>query len=185
MVTGKVAPVTVNPDPVTVAALTVKAAEPEEVNMSDWVAGEPKTTFPNGRLFELMLSVGVAEGFNCSAKVFETPPEVAVNVDGCTELTELMVAKKAALVALAGTMTAEGRVTAALLLVRPMLIPPLGAGPLNVTLHVSLPAPVIDPLLQESAVSAAVAAPVPLMFTTMFPSEESLERVNTPVNELA
>ena len=58
---------------------------------------------------------------------------------------------KPALVALAGTVTEAGTVTAALLLDRLTLNPPLGADLLSVTVHASVPAPVIDEFAQEKA----------------------------------
>jgi len=68
-----------------------------------------------------------------------------------------------AVVAFAGTVTVAGTVTAALLLARLTLRPPLGAAADSVTVHASDPDPVMDPLLQESTFNAAGAAvPVPL-----------------------
>ncbi|MFZ0745994.1 MAG: hypothetical protein WAM85_16405 [Terracidiphilus sp.] len=52
------------------------------------------------------------------------------------------------LVALAGTVTEAGTATAALLLARLTLTPPLPAAALSATVQESLPAPVIVPLLQ-------------------------------------
>jgi hypothetical protein len=91
-------------------------------------------------------------------------------------------------VALAGTVTVAGSVTAALLLDKLTLIPPLGAVALSVTVQASVPIPVMDALLQESALSVAVpaadvvVAPVPLRLTVAVPSvEELLEMVSFPV----
>ena len=68
-----------------------------------------------------------------------------------------------AVVAFAGTVTVAGTVTAALLLDRLTLSPPLGAAALSLTVQASVPDPVMDPPLQESAFNAAGAAvPVPL-----------------------
>ncbi len=57
---GKLAPETVKPVPVTVAALTVTEAVPEEVKVTDCVAGEFRTTSPKATLVALTLSVEVA-----------------------------------------------------------------------------------------------------------------------------
>jgi hypothetical protein len=87
---------------------------------------------------------------------------------------------KPALVALAGTTTVAGTVTDALLLVTDTLKPPLPAGPLRVTVQASVPAPVIDALLQDSALNpAATAVPVPVRPITAVPLvDELLEMVS-------
>lgn len=77
-----------------------------------------------------------------------------------------------ALVALAGTVTVLGTVTAELLLDRFTINPPLGAAAVSVTGHASVPDPIIVPLLQYSALNAAVlvpVVPVPLRLTTDWP----------------
>jgi hypothetical protein len=68
-----------------------------------------------------------------------------------------------------------GTVTAALLLVTATLKPPLPAGPLSVTVQASLPAPVIDALLQDNALNpAATAVPVPVRPITAVPLVEEV-----------
>jgi hypothetical protein len=80
-----------------------------------------------------------------------------------------------ALVALAGTVTVAGTVTAVLLLDRLTLRPPLAAAAFSVTVQASLPAPVIDALPQDSALNAAAAvAPVPLSPMANVPLVEAL-----------
>ena len=80
-----------------------------------------------------------------------------------------------ALVAFAGTVTVLGTVTAELLLDRFTLSPPLGAAAVSVTVHASVPDPVMVPLLQYSALSAVGAAvPVPLRLITAVPLVEEL-----------
>ena len=80
-----------------------------------------------------------------------------------------------ALVALAGTTTVAGTVTAALPLVKPTLKPPLPATALSVTVQVSLPEPVIDALLQVSPLKAPDAAvPVPVRLITAVPLVDEL-----------
>ena len=59
-VTGYVAPVTVKPAPVKLAALTVTGEVPEEVRVNACVVGLPTGTEPKPRLAELTVSCGVA-----------------------------------------------------------------------------------------------------------------------------
>lgn len=185
-VTGNVTPDIVKPVPVRVAALTVTGELPEEVSVKDWVAGALTTTLPKATLVELMLRVGMA-AVNCRAKVFETPPALAVSVAACEVLNDETVAVKLALAALAGTVTVAGTTTAALLLDRPTASPPLPDGEVSVTVQASVPGPVIDALLQVSALNApATVVPVPLrLIAAVGLVEELLETVSMPVNELA
>ena len=85
-----------------------------------------------------------------------------------------------ALVAPAGTFTELGTVTAELLLDRLTVSPPLGAEVVSATVQASVPDPVMAPLLQDSALSAAGAGiPVPLRLSTAaLPVEELLLMVN-------
>ena len=103
----------------------------------------------------------------------DSVPEVAIRVAICAVATEATVAEKAALVAFAGTVTVAGRTTAALLLERLTLRPPLPAAALRVTVQASVPDPIIAPLAQESALSVpgmtgvpGAAVPVPLRLIT-------------------
>lgn len=125
------------------------------------------TTLPKATLVALMLSAGVT-AFNCSVKLFETPPAVAVRVATWLELTDITVAVNGTLLALAGTVTVAGTVTAALLLDRLTLSPPLGAAAFSAAVQASVPDPVMDPLLQESALKAGglLVVPVPLRLIT-------------------
>lgn len=90
-----------------------------------------------------------------------------------------------ALVAFAGTITVLGTVTAELLLERFTVSPSPGAAAVSVTVHASVPDPVMAPLLQYSALSAAVpvpVVPVPLsVITGVALVEELLAIVNCPV----
>jgi hypothetical protein len=123
----------------------------------------------------------------------ESVPEVAVKVVACVLVTDAIFAEKAALMALAGTVTVAGRVTAASLLERLTLSPPLPAAALRVTVQASVPEPVIEPLAQESAltVPGAVGAtgpavPVPLrLITADGLVAELLTKVSCPVTALA
>jgi hypothetical protein len=169
-----VTPDIVKPVPLNAAELMVTGAVPVEVNVTGNVEAVFTVTLPNARLAGLMVNVGTA-AFNCSAKVLETPPALAVRVTACPVVTEDTVAVNPALVALAGTTTVAGTVTAALLLTRETLKPLLPAGPLSVTVQASLPAPVIDALLQESALNTPdTAVPVPVSPITVVPLVEEV-----------
>ena len=178
-VTGKVAPDIVKPVPLNAAELMVTGPVPVEVNVTGSVDAVFTVTLPNAKLAGLMVNVGTA-AFNCRPKVRETPPALAVRVTACAVDTDDTVAVKPALVALAGTTTVAGTVTDALLLVTDTLKPPLPAGPLRVTVQASVPAPVIDALLQDSALNpAATAVPVPVRPITAVPLvDELLEMVS-------
>ena len=110
----------------------------------------------------------------------ETLPALAVSVTASAVVTDDTVAVNPALLALAGTTTVAGTVTAPLLLVRPTLRPPLPAAAVSVTVQASLPDPVIDALLQDNALSAAgTAVPVPVRLITAVPLvDEVLWMVN-------
>ena len=128
------------PVPLSVAELMVTGAVPVELNVTGSVDDVFTVTLPNARLAGLTVNVGTA-AFSCKAKLLETLPALAVRVTACAVVTEDTVAVNTALLALAGTTTVAGTVTAALLLVRPTLKPPLPAAVVSVTVHASLPAP--------------------------------------------
>lgn len=136
-------------------------------------------TLPKGRLELLIFNVG-NDAPNCTANVLATPPALAVSVTACAVLTDEMVAVKLALVAPAGTVTDAGTVTAELLLARPTAIPPPAAAAFSVTVQLSVPAVVIDPLLQLNALSTGT--PVPLKLTEVeVPEVELLVSSSAPV----
>jgi len=114
------------------------------------------------------LNEGVAAP-TCNAKLLETAPAEAVIVTAWFVLTCDTLAVNAALVALAGTVTDEGTETATLLLDRLTTVPPLGATPLRDTVHASVPDPVTDALLHDSALNVETvllaASPLPCSFT--------------------
>ena len=160
----------------------VTAALPVELNVTVLVATVFSATRPNEMLVVLSVRVGV-EGPSWILKVFETPPAVAVNVAVCAALTVDTVVVNPMLDAFAGTVTVAGTATAALLLERFTVIPPLTAFELSATVQASVPAPVIDPLLQESAFNAGVpcATPVPLRpISAVALTDESLTIINWP-----
>ena len=172
------APETVKPVPVRVAALTVTAAVPVEDRVRDWVVAVFTFTLPKDKLDELTLSVGV-EAPSDRAKVCVTLLAVAVRVAVCAVLTEETVAVKLAVVAPAATVTEAGTVTDELLLARLTAKPPLGAAAFRVTVQLSVPDPVNDPLVQLSPLSTGTA--VPLSATAVVvPVDELLVKVSVP-----
>ena len=139
----------------------VTESNPVEVSVTGSVDDVFTVTSPNARLAGLMVNCEpAAAAFSCKAKVLETLPALAVRVTACAVVTEDTVAVNPALVALAGTTTVAGTATAALLLARLTLKPALPAATARVTVQLSLPDPVIDALLQESAPNAAEEAGV-------------------------
>ena len=78
-VSGNVAPEKENPVPEMDDELTVTGAVPDEVSVSDWVAGEFRFTSPNAMLVALMVSAGTA-ALSCRANVSETLFALAVSV---------------------------------------------------------------------------------------------------------
>jgi hypothetical protein len=81
----------------------------------------------------------------------------------------------------APTVTDAGTATAELLLARPTANPPLAAATFSVTVQLSVPAPVIDALLQLKPLNAGV--PEPLRLTTVeVPLDELLVKVNEPAS---
>src|ERR1700677_57847 len=90
-----------------------------------------------------------------------------------------MVAVKLAVVAPAATVTLAGTLTTESLLVRLTAKPPLAAGVFNVTVQLSVPAALIDPLAQLNPLSPDMPLPLRLI-TVDAPLEELLARVNEP-----
>lgn len=178
-VTGNAAPGIVNPVPVTDPALMVMGAVPLEVIVTDCVASVFNVTVPKETLLPPNVSVGVV-AFSVRAKVFETPPDVAVSVADWFVLTAAAVAVKPALVAPAAIVTEAGTVTELLLLDKLTTVA-LVAAAVNVTVQVSVPAPVSNPLLQETALSVAGACPVPLRLIVALPPEALLLIVTDPL----
>ena len=146
------APDIVKPAPVKATELMVTGAVPLEVKVTDFVIGVFNAPLPKARAAVLTLKVGV-QAFNCKAKLLLTEFAEAVRVAVWAEVTAEMPAANVVLVVLAGTVTEVGTTTAALLLDKLTLRPPLGAAELSVTVQASDAAPVMDALLHESAVS--------------------------------
>jgi hypothetical protein len=86
------------------------------------------------------------------------------------DVTAVAVAVKNAPIPPAGTVTVAGTLNAVLLLDRFTVKPPAGATAVSVTVHASLPAPVIVALWQNRELSVpAAASPVPLRLTSAVP----------------
>jgi hypothetical protein len=159
-VTGVVIPVAPNSEPATEIEEIVAGAVPEEVRVTDCVPVLPTATFPNDTDVVFRVSAGVA-AFSCSETVLEVLPLVAVSATDCALLTEVALAVNAALVAAAGTVTEAGTMTELLLLARLMLRPPVGAEADMLTVHASARDPVMEVLLQETALTVGVTAAMP------------------------
>ena len=90
------------------------------------------------------------------------------------------MAEKLPVVDPAATVTEAGTVTAELLLARFTANPPLAAATFSVTVQLSVPAPVIDPLVQLSPLNTG--KPVPLrLIKVEVPLKELLVNVSCPV----
>ena len=85
-----------------------------------------------------------------------------------------MVAENATVEALAGIVTVAGTAIAATLLVSLILNPPAGAGAVSAMVQASVPAPVMDPLVQEREPSAGETFPIPLKLTVVLDALEEL-----------
>ena len=164
------APETVKPAPVAVAALMVKGTIPVELSVSVCVIGVWTGSLPKDKLDALTPSVA-ADAFNDSEKVCELLDVDAVKVTVCAVPTAVAVAVKLALLAPPAICTDAGTVTAALLLARFTLIPPVGALALTVTVQVSVAGPVSGFVAQVNDWTDGRIAmvPVPLRPTVMVP----------------
>jgi hypothetical protein len=173
-----VIPEAVKSAPETLIELIVTAALPVDVSVNDPVAFVFTFTLPKLRLVALALSAAVPP-LNCSEKTWVALPALAVRVTVVAVLTAVAVAVKLALVAPDATVTDDGTLTAELLLATLTAKPPLAAAALKVTEQLSVPAPVIEPLVQLNPVSTGT--PVPLRLTAVeLPVEELLVKVNDP-----
>jgi hypothetical protein len=175
-VTEEPPPVIVKPVPLIDGELTATGEPPVEVSVTDCVVGVFRLTSPKEMLVVLMVSVGV-DALNCSVKFSETLPARAVNVTVAALENAETVAEKLAVVAPAATVTEVGTETELLLLARPTVNPPLGAAALTVTVQLSVPAPVIEALVQESPVSTGTPVPLKAIVVEV-PAEELLDKVN-------
>ena len=88
----------------------------------------------------------------------------------CVVATEDTVAEKLAVVAPAATVTVPGTVTAALLLDRLTVVPPLAAAALSVTEQESVAGPTTELLAQVNELSVkTLDEPFPLKLTDLVP----------------
>jgi hypothetical protein len=178
IVSGTVAPEMENPAPVTFAALIVNGAVPVDDKVNVCAVEAFTASVPNDRLALLTPKVGTEEPSSI-AKGSETLPALAVIVAVAEPLTAVTVAVNPALVAPDATVTDAGTLTAELLLARLTAKPPLAAAAFKVTEQLSVPAPVIEPLVQLSPLNWGI--PVPLRLTAVeVPAEELLVSVNDP-----
>jgi hypothetical protein len=126
------------------------------------------------------LSVGKVV-FSCTPKVSTTPLALAVKVTAWGVLTAEAVAVNLADVAPGATVTEAGTVKAELLLVRFTLKPAPVAAAFTVTVQLSVPTPVIDPLLQ--LIPLNTGTPLPLrVIKVEVPLVELLVTVIWPVS---
>jgi hypothetical protein len=153
-VTGNVAPDIVKPAPLSVAEVMMTGAVPVELKISGCVEGVLIVALPNEMLLALVVNVGV-DALSCSAKLLETPAPLAVIVAACGEETDDTFAVNAAVVKLAGKRIVAGTITAALLLAKLRLRPPLGAARVSVAKQAEVPAPVRDAPLHDNALNEA------------------------------
>jgi len=182
-VAGRLTAEAEKPAPDTVNEFTVTGAVPLEVRVTVCVVELFTITVPNATLVAFRVSAGVA-AFSCSETAFEVLPVVAVRVTDCALVTEATFAVNVALVAVAGTVTELGTATALALLPRLTLRPPVGAEPDKLTVHESVSDPVMEVLLQLTALTVgATVVPVPLRPTVAVGA--LLEIVSWPVVELA
>jgi hypothetical protein len=179
-VIGNLAPGIVNPAPLTDPALMVTAPVPVDVIVTGCVAGVFTVTVPKATLLVPKVNVGVVV-LSVRAKVFEIPPDVAVKVAVCFEVTAVAVAVKPALDAPAAIVTDAGTVTALLLLDK-LTVVAVVAAEVSVTVQASVPVPVSELLLQETALSVAGACPVPLRLIAALPVEALLPIATDPLN---
>ena len=107
-------------------------------------------------------------------------PQLAVKVAVCPVLTADTVAVKLPVEAAAATVTLAGTVTAELLLARLTANPPVVAAVFNVTVQLSVPAPVIVPLVQFKALNTGTPVPLKLIRVDV-PLAELLVSVSCPV----
>lgn len=172
-----------NPLPVTEAEFTVTAAAPVEVKVIDCVDGVPTFMLPKLTVEALIVSMG-SDAPKFRTKVADTPPALAVSVTVCAEVTEDIAEVKLAVFAPAKTVTVAGTVAAPLLLATPIANPPVAAAVFSVIVQLSVPAPVIEPLVQLRPVSTGIPVPVRLTVEVV-PVEELLLMVSVPVAEPA
>ena len=180
IVRGKDSPEIENPAPVTVAPLTVTAAVPVEVNVMVCALARLTATVPKETLAALNASVGTVVP-SASAKDLWRLPALAVIVTVCGVAVAVAVRLKLAFFWPDATVTDAGTVTAVLLLAILTAIPLLSAEVFNVTVQVSEPDPLIEPVAQANPLT--IGMPLPDRPTLRAaPSEELLASDNCPLS---
>lgn len=136
---------------------------------------------PNAKLDVLTPNV-ITDAPSSRPAVLATPPALAVSDAVCATLTGETAALKVALAVPGAIVREVGTVTALLLLVKVTASPPLSAAALSVTAQLSLAAPVIEVLVQVSALNRGTPLPSsPILFRD--PSAEVVVRSSSPVAE--
>lgn len=156
-VVGRLPPETENPVPEMESELSVSAAVPLEVTVTDLLTAVPTETFPKASDVALRVRAGLA-AFSWSDTFCEEELELAVSVAVCAVVTDDTAAVKDAVTAPDATETLAGIVTAESLLERAMLWPPLCAAELSDTVQLVVAAPVKELVPQDKpdTVGAAV-----------------------------
>jgi len=116
------------------------------------------TTLPKLNLIALSFRIGIS-GFNFTAKLLVTIPCLATTVATCAVSTHVTVAANLALEALAGTTSEAGTLKDVSVLASWTARPPLPAAAVRVTVQVSVADPVMEELLQETALNSGATAP--------------------------
>lgn len=129
-VTGIEPPTSLKFAPASTADVIEMGRFPADVTISSCVIGIFKAALPKAMLDALNLSAD-AFGMSCKARLAAAPGIVAVSVADWAVLTVAMLALNPAEVALAGTVTVDGKVTSPTLLESCTLRPPLGAAAFN------------------------------------------------------
>jgi hypothetical protein len=156
----------------------VTAAVPVELSVTVCVTAVFTASLPKLTLDVLTPNVD-RDAPSCRAKFCDAPPALAISVAVCAVLTAVTVVVKGALVEPAATVTEAGTVAAVLLLARLTTNPPVAAAAFSVTVQLSVPAPVIEPLEQVSPVNTGTPAPLRLTAVDA-PVDELLVTVNVP-----
>ncbi|MGA3035041.1 MAG: hypothetical protein ABSD70_17275 [Terracidiphilus sp.] len=146
--------------------------------MIDWVVAVFTATLPNGKLVAL-IPIVATPGPTVNSYFFDRFPDFAINVTVCDVLGVATEASKLALVVPDATVTDAGTVTAVELLDRLTADPLLSAAVFRLTVHTSVPAPVIDPSLHVSPLTTATPWPDRPTFLTS-PSDEVFANCNWP-----
>jgi hypothetical protein len=178
-VEGKFTPEIVYPAPLVDPLLIVTDVVPDEVSVTDWYSGLPSVTSPKATLVDCSVRIDVAAP-RLISMLTGPPPDDAVSVAIWAVLTAQTVAVKVFEVAFEATFTIDGTDTARLLLDRYTALLLVPAAALSVTVQMSVPAPVIDALVQLRPLTTA--CPVPLtLIDDVSPVEELLVSLTLPL----